>query len=100
MEYRDSYEQAEGDLNLHLAAMVERMEWENTLPANEKSKRRLIKYIQQLPSSAEAAAKYGLPWIMLGCIERIVHHAETAFGPTWMDDVRRERRAFFESDDE
>jgi hypothetical protein len=96
----DSYEREEKDLKLRLAHVLERMEWEDTLPDAEKSKRRLVRYIQSLPRAAEEAAKLNMPWIMFGCIERIVHHCEIALGPDWRERVSKDRDAWFEGDDE
>jgi hypothetical protein len=96
-EYEDD-EQQEKDLNLHLAHMLERMEWECTLPEAEKSKRRLIRYISSLPSAAESAAKMDLPWIMFGCIERIVYHCEQILGPDWREQISKQRHDWFEDD--
>ena len=96
--YEDSYEREEKDLNARLAYMLERMEWECTLPEAEKSKRRLIRYIQALPRAAEAAVAADMPWIIFGCIERIVHHAEQVLGPDWRDRVAKQRTDWFEED--
>lgn len=99
-EYEDSYERSEKDLSLHLAAMLERMEWENELPAHEKHKRRLINQIQSLPTTAELAAKHDMPFLMFGCIERIVYHAEQLLGADWRERVCRERSTFLGTDEE
>lgn len=98
-EYQDSYEQAEKDLNLHVAHMIERMEWENTLPPSEYHKRRLIRFIQGLPQAAEAAATENMPWLLFGHLERMCHHAEMALGMDWREQARKERIAFFNEDE-
>lgn len=98
--YEDSYEQGEKNLNLHLAKMIEHMEWESTLPDAEKSKRRLIQFISQLPQTAELAARHEMPWVLFGCLERIVTHADEVLGKDWLERARQERRAFLYEDDE
>ena len=100
MEYRDSYEEEERTLDLHIAKLCEVMEWEATLPLEQRSKRRLVKYISHLPMSAEAAAKFNQPWLMLGCLERIIHHANIVFGSDWIQQANRQRAAFFESEED
>jgi hypothetical protein len=100
--YDDGYtdEQAEKDIDLHVAKMIEHMEWEAALPDAEKSKRRLIQFIQSLPQSAELAAQHDMPWVMFGCIERILHYTQRLLGPDWVAKVRQERKAFFHSNDD
>ena len=85
-------EQDDKDLNLHIAKMLEHMEWEATLPSQEKAKRRLAHFISQLPRTAELSAKFDMPWVMFGCIERIVNYCEEILGPDWRDKVREVRR--------
>lgn len=100
MPYEDSYEREEKDLNLHLAKMIEHMEFENELPEAEKHKRRLIRSIQGLPRAAEVAAQCNMPWVMFGQLERMCFHAEMILGKDWMEQARAERRKFFDADDE
>lgn len=100
MPYEDSYEREEKDLNLHLAKMVEHMEFENTLPEAEKHKRRLIRAIQQLPKAAMAAEKTDMPWILFGQLERMCYHAEQILGKDWIEQARRERSEFFGGNDD
>jgi len=94
MEF-DDRTQEEKDLALHIAKMCENMEWENTLPENERAKRRLIKNIQALPRAAELAAKHNMPFVMFGQLERIMHYAELCLGADWMEQARAERSKFF-----
>ena len=96
----DNEEQSDKDINLHIAKMLEHMEWEATLPPQEKAKRRLSHFIAQLPRTAELAAKANIPWVMFGCIERIVFYCEEILGPDWRDNVRKERRDFLYDDNE
>ena len=100
--YDDGYpdEQAEKDIDLHVAKMIEHMEWEATLPDAEKSRRRLIQFIQSLPQSAELAAQHNMPWVMFGCIERIAFYCEQILGSDWQEQVRQERKDFLYDDDE
>lgn len=100
MEDYEFSEQDDKDLNLHIAKMLEHMEWEATLPAQEKAKRRLSHFIAQLPRTAELSAKANLPWVMFGCIERIVFYCEEILGPDWQEQVRQERKDFLYDDDE
>ena len=96
-------EQAEKDIDLHVAKMIEHMEWEMTLPDAEKNKRRLIRFINTLDQSAKVAAKFNMPWVMFGCLERIVYYAEQVLGPDWREKARQERSQFvrqMEDDDE
>jgi hypothetical protein len=93
-------EQDDKDLNLHIAKMLEHMEWEATLPAQEKAKRRLVRFITQLPRTAELAATANTPWVMFGCIERIAACCEELLGPDWQEQIRQERKAFLYDDDE
>ena len=97
--YDDGYpdEQAEKDIDLHVAKMIEHMEWEMTLPDAEKSRRRLVQFIESLPQAAKLAAQHDMPWVMFGCLERIVYYAEQVLGPAWREKARQERKAFFES---
>lgn len=99
-DYIDSYGQEERDLNLHIAKMLEHMEWENTLPDAEKNKRRFIKHIQQIPVAAETAAKHGLPWVLFGQLERVVCYAERVLGPDWIERARHNRKEFLGLDDD
>lgn len=100
MTYEDSYEREEKDLKLRIAKMIESIEFENTLPEAEKHKRRLIRNIHQLPRAAEVAATYGMPWVMFGCLERIVFHAEALLGPHWREEVSRQRQEWLGGDDD
>lgn len=93
-------EQDDKDLNLHIAKMLEHMEWEATLPEKEKAKRRLSHFITTLPRTAEFAATANMPWVMFGCIERIAFYCEQILGPDWQDQVRQERKDFLYDDDE
>ncbi len=96
--WEDGYpdEQAEKDIDLHVAKMIEHMEWEMTLPDAEKNKRRLVRFINSLPGSAELAAKHNMPWLLFGCLERIMYLTEQVIGPDWMEKARMERRSFFD----
>lgn len=96
----DYDDQDDKDLNLHIAKMLEHMEWEATLPNQEKAKRRLARFISQLPQTAELAAKCDMPYVMFGCIERIVFYCEEILGPDWREQVKRERKSFLYDDDE
>lgn len=87
------------DLNLHIAKMLEHMEWEATLPAQEKAKRRLVRFITQLPRTAELAATANMPWVMFGCIERIVFYCEELLGQDWREQVKEKRKSFLYDDD-
>lgn len=98
--YEDSYEREEKDLNLHIAKMIEHMEYENTLPELEKNKRRLIRSIQGLYNAAETAAKTDTPWLLFGQLERMCFYAEQILGEDWREQAQRQRRAFFDSDED
>lgn len=100
MTYEDSFEREEKDLNLHIAKLVEHMEFENELPEAEKHKRRLIRYIQGLPAAAEVAHKNNLPWVLFGQLERMVYHAEAILGKDWIEQARKQRSAWFAEDDD
>ena len=93
-------EQDDKDLNLHIAKMLEHMEWEATLPEKEKAKRRLSHFITTLPRTAELAATANMPWVMFGCIERIAFYCEQILGSDWQEQVRQERKDFLYDDDE
>lgn len=99
MPYEDSYEREEKDLNLHIAKMVEHMEFENELPEAEKHKRRLIRSIQGLPRSAEVAESAKMPWVLFGQLERMCFHAERILGKDWQEQARQQRRKFFDEDE-
>lgn len=98
--YEDSYEREEKDLRLHIAKMVENMEFEKTLPEIEQHKRRLIRAIQGLPNAAETAAKTDTPWLLFGQLERMCYEAEMILGKDWREQAQRERKAFLYGDDD
>ena len=98
--YQDSYEQEEKDLNVHIARICERLEWEATLPDDEKAKRRLTRLISQLPRACDGAALSGMPWVMLGQLERIIYNCRVLFGDDCFEAAARQRRAFFQDDEE
>ena len=100
MSYFDDETQDEKDLNLHIAKMLEHMEWEATLSDVEKAKRRLSRFISQLPQTAELSAKYDTPWVMFGCIERIVFYCEELLGQDWREQVKEKRKSFLYDDDD
>ena len=100
MSYFDDETQDENDLNLHIAKMLEHMEWEATLPDADKATRRLSRFISQLPQTAELAAKYNTPWVMFGCIERIVFYCEELLGQDWREQVKKERKSFLYDHDD
>lgn len=100
MTYEDSYEREEKDLNLHIAKMIEHMEFENELPDAEKHKRRLIRYIHGLPAAATAAANHNLPWVLFGQLERMVYHAEMVLGKDWIEVARKKRSEWFNQDED
>ena len=100
MTYEDSYDREEKDLNLHLAKMLEHMEFENELPDAEKHKRRLIRMIQGLPAAATAAANHNMPWVLFGQLERMAYHAEMILGKDWIEQARQERSKWFASDED
>lgn len=88
------------DLNLHLAKMLEQMEWEATLPVQEKAKRQLLRFIAILPRIAKLETTANMWWEMFYCIERIAFYCEEILGPDWQDQVRQKRKDFLYKDDE
>jgi hypothetical protein len=94
--YQDSYDQEERDLNLHIAKMIEHMEWEATLPEAEKARRRLPRLISRLPMACQGAAIIGMPWVMLGQLERIIYNCRVLFGDECFEVAAKQRREFFE----
>lgn len=97
-EYIDQPSEEERDLMLHLAKLFEHQEWENTLPAMEKSKRRLAHYVGGLGQAAKVAAECDQEWMFLGQLERIFYHVSQIWGDNWMEQASERRRAFFEED--
>lgn len=93
-EYEDEPTQEDKDLMLHIAKMFEHMEWENTLPEQEKSRRRLGKLIAETPTVAVLAAQHNMPWMLLGHFERIDYHLGFLFGDDWRQQAREEREAW------
>jgi hypothetical protein len=83
--------QEEKDLALHIAKMFEHAEWENTLPEQEKSRRRLSRFIATLPQAAKTAIEFEMPILLLKHLERIVHHAEVVFGDRWRETAQQQR---------
>lgn len=100
MRENEADDAADRDVESHVAKMIEHMEFENTLGEQEKSRRRLVKCIAGLPKAVVLAESNKMPWVFLGQLERIVHHANIAFGENWREEVRRERSAWFNSEDD
>lgn len=90
-EWKDEQEEMENLINLHLAKIMEEMEWENTLPADEKQSRRLRKYFGQIFEVMEVASETGNPWLLLGHMERLNYHISGCFGADWMERAKEER---------
>lgn len=88
------------DLNLHLAKMLEQMEWEATLPSQEKAKRQLLRFIAILPRIAELETTANMSWDMFYCIERIAFYCKEILGRDWQEQVKRHRKGFLYDDDE
>lgn len=93
-------DQAQRDLELHISAMIERMEWENTLPEVEKSKRRFWRLIDGIPQCAEAAKTHRIPGLLLGHLERVIHHCRVIYGDDCFEKAAEVRREWFEADDD
>lgn len=99
-EYIDPFGQAERDLNLHIAKMLEHMEWEATLPEAEKSSRRLPKLVGGLFRAVELSATNNMPWVWLGQLERIIHHVEVVYGAAWIAEAKARRQEFLGLDED
>ena len=46
------------------------------------------------------AALSGMPWVMLGQLERIIYNCRVLFGDDCFEAAARQRRAFFQDDEE
>jgi len=99
-EYSDQFEQEEKDLRLHIAKMLEHMEWECTLPEREKSERRLVKLLSTLGRAAVLAEETNMPNLLWGQLERIFYRVEQILGPGWQERASKERSEFFGEDEE
>lgn len=91
-------EQLARDIRLHVAKLIEHMEWENTLPEQQRLTRRITKYIAGIAQAAKTSVEFDMPWLFIGHMQILFDAISDAFGADWMERARQERKGFLYGD--
>lgn len=99
-DYDENDEQMEKDIRLHVAKLIEHMEWENTLPEQQRLSRRVTKYVSGIAQAAKTSVEFDMPWLFLGHMQILFDAMTDAFGADWMERARQERKGFLYGDED